>query len=95
MNQDSISSTNSQDLTLSGGGNTTSTTGFPTGSTCTSSGTYRASNKYMDIIALYVVGEIFRAFCDGRKTTWYPLTGSLSTNKEGSFSSVKVDAGTI
>lgn len=86
----------SQDFTsqeLAAGGGTSS--GFVTGSTCTASGTYRASNKYMDIVAIYVVGEVFRAFVDGKKTTWYPLSSSLSTNKEGSFTSVKVDAGTI
>ena len=78
-----------------GGGNGSTSTGFVTGTTCTTSGTYRASNKYMDIVAIYVVGEVFRAFVDGKKTTWYPLTTSLSTNQDGSFTSVKVDAGTV
>ena len=76
-----------------GGGNGSTSTGFVTGSVCTASGTYRASNKYMDIVALYVVGEVFRSMYDGRKTTWYPLTSSLSSNKEGSFGAVKVTAG--
>jgi hypothetical protein len=96
MNQDLISqdlSGGSQDMTLSGGNSTT--TGFATGATCTTSGTYRASNKYMDIVEIYVTGEIFRTFVDGKKTIWYALTRNVSTNKEGSFSSVKVDAGTI
>lgn len=89
MNQDVVS----QELTAGGGGNTSG--GFATGTTCTSSGTYRASNKYMDSVQIYVAGEVFRPFVDGKKTTWYPLTKSLSTNKDGSFTSVKVDAGTI
>lgn len=85
----------SQELTAGGGGNSSSG-GFATGTTCTSSGTYRASNKYMDTIQIYVAGEIFRTFVDGRKTTWYPLSPTLSSNSsDGSFTSVKVDAGTI
>ena len=84
----------SQEL-AAGGGNGNTSTGFVTGSVCTSSGTYRASNKYMDIVALYVVGEVFRTMYDGRKTTWYPLTSSLSSNKEGSFEGVKVTAGSV
>jgi hypothetical protein len=89
----------SQDLIAqeaAGGGNGGTAFGFVTGSTCTTSGTYRASNRYMDIVAIYVVGEIFRAFADGKKTTWYPLTASLSSkNSSGGFTSVKVDAVTI
>lgn len=84
----------SQEL-AAGGGNGGTSGGFVTGATCTSSGTYRASNKYMDIVSLYVVGEVFRAMYDGKKTTWFPLTESLSSNKGGSFEGVKVDAGTI
>jgi hypothetical protein len=84
----------SQELSA-GGGNGSTSTGFVTGQVCTVSGTYRASNKYMDIISLYVVGETFRTMYDGRKATWYPLTSSLSTNNDGSFSSVKVTAGSV
>ena len=76
-------------------GGSTSTTGFATGTTCTSSGTYRASNKYMDAVQIVAAGDVFPPFVDGKKTTWYPLTTSLSTNKDGSFTSVKVEAGTI
>ena len=85
----------SQELTTVGGNGGGSTGGFATGSTCTSSGTYRASNKYMDTVAIVAVGDIFPPFVDGKKTTWYALTTSLSTNKEGSFTSVKVEAGAI
>jgi hypothetical protein len=80
-----------------GGGNSSgfnTTTGYATGTVCQFSSTYRASNKYMDIIQIYAVGEVFRAFVDGKKTTWYALSSSLSTNKQGSFSSVKVAPGT-
>ena len=91
MNQDAM-----QDLFVEGGGNGGSTTtGFATGTICTSSGTYRCSNRYMDIVAIYVVGQTFLAGGDGKKTTWYPLTTALSTNKDGGFTSVKVDAGTV
>ena len=79
------------------GGNSSgfnTTTGYATGTVCQFSSTYRASNKYMDIIQIYAVGEVFRAFVDGKKTTWYALSSSLSTNKQGSFSSVKVAPGT-
>lgn len=82
----------SQELTAGGGGGNT-TTGFATGTTCTTSGTYRASNKYMDTVALFAAGDTFLPFVDGRKTTWYLLTPSLTTNKDGSFTSVKVEAG--
>ena len=69
--------------------------GYATGTVCTVSGTYRASNKYMDSILVIGAGEVFPAFVDDRKTTWYALTPSLSTNKSGSFSSVKVAAGSV
>jgi hypothetical protein len=90
MNQDAM-----QDSLAGGNGGFNTTTGFATGATCTSSGTYRASNKYMDIVQIYTVGEAFLPGADGKKTTWYALSPSLSTNKEGSFQSVKVTAGTI
>jgi hypothetical protein len=91
MNQDLIS----QEM-AAGGGNGSTSTGFVTGATCTSSGTYRASNRYMDIVSIYVVGEVFRAFADGKKTTWFPLAPNLTTKDgDGGFRSVKVDAGTV
>ncbi len=81
--------------TTAGGGGSTTTTGFATGTTCASSGTYRCSNKYMDIIAIFAAGDIFLPGPDGKKTTWFKLTASLSSNKSGSFESVKVVAGTV
>ena len=80
--------------TTSGGGGG-STTGFATGTLCTSSGTYRCSNKYMDIVAIFAAGDIFLKGPDGKNTTWFKLTASLSSNKGGSFESVKVVAGTV
>ena len=95
MNQDpSTQETTSQETTAGGGGNTGSTTGFATGTICTSSGTYRCSNKYMDVIAIFVAGDTFLPGPDGRKTTWVKLSTSLSSNKGGSFEGVKVIAGT-
>lgn len=90
MNQEAM-----QDSLVEGGGNGGSTTGFATGTICTSSGTYRCSNKYMDIVAIFVVGQAFLPGGDGRKTTWFPLTKSLSTNSDGGFRSVKVEPGTV
>jgi hypothetical protein len=85
--------TSNQELTAGGGGNLS--TGFATGSTCTTSGTYRCSNKYMDMVMVVAAGDVFLPGPDGKKTTWYALTSSLSTNKEGSFTSVKVEAGAV
>jgi len=85
----------SQELTANGGGGFNTTTGFATGTTCTASGTYRSSTKYMDIVAVFAAGDVFTAGSDGKKTTWYALSSSLSTNKDGSFTSVKVEAGAI
>lgn len=91
MNQDLIQ----QELTAGGNGSNT-TTGFATGTKCTSSGTYRCSNRYMDIVQVYVAGDVFLAGPDGKKTTWYALAPSLSTKSgDGGFTSVKVEAGTI
>jgi len=92
MSQDTISQ---QDALAGGNGGFNTTTGYATGTSVPSSGTYRASNKYLDIVEVYAVGEIFRPFVDGRKTTWYALSPTLSTNNDGSFSSVKVAPGTI
>ncbi|HEY0725344.1 MAG TPA: hypothetical protein VGD41_15385, partial [Pyrinomonadaceae bacterium] len=48
--------------TLAGGnGGFNTTTGYATGTACPASGTFRASNKYMDIVQAYAVGEIFLA----------------------------------
>lgn len=86
--------TTSQELTAGGNGGST-TTGFATGTVCQTSGTYRSSTRYLDVVAPFAKGDIFTAGSDGKKTTWYALTPSLSTNKDGSFTSVKVEAGTI
>jgi hypothetical protein len=91
MNQDAIQ----QDALAGGNGGFNTTTGYATGTSVPSSGTYRASNKYMDIVQVYAVGEVFLAGADNKATTWYALSPTLSTNKDGSFSSVKVSAGTI
>ena len=95
MNQDLVQQDATQESVAVGNGGFNTTTGYATGTTCTSSGTFRASNKYMDIVQIYAAGEVFLPFVDGKKTIWYALSPSLSTNKDGSFSSVKVQAGTI
>ena len=91
MNQDLIAQ---QDA--AGGGNGGTAFGFVTGTTCTSSGTYRCSNKYMDLVMVYAAGETFYNGPDGKKTTWYALTPNLSSkNSGGGFNSVKVEAGAL
>ena len=98
MSQDAVSSNvSSQEMSFAGGNGGNTTTGFVSGSTCPSSGTYRAENKYMTVVALYAAGEIFRTFLDGRKCTWYALTKTASSgfSNEGSFTSVKVEAGAV
>jgi hypothetical protein len=92
MTQDVIAN---QDSLAGGNGGFNTTTGYATGTVVPSSGTYRASNKYMDIVQVYAAGEVFFAGADNRKTTWYALAPSLGTNKDGSFSSVKVAPGTV
>ena len=92
MNQDFVAN---QDAIAGGNGGFSTTTGYATGAKVPSSGTYRASNKYMDLIIVYALGEIFLPFVDGKKCTWYALSPSLSTNSSGSFDSVKVAPGTI
>lgn len=88
MNQEAMQET------LTGGGGGTST-GFATGSVCTSSGTYRASNKYMDIICVVAAGQIFGPDATGKKCTWVALSPTLSTNIDGGFTGTKVAPGTI
>ena len=96
MSQQQMSVDNTQEATLVGGnGGFNTTTGFATGSKCTASGTFRASNKYMDVVQIYIVGEVFLPGPDGKKTTWYALSPALSTNSDGGFNSVKVEPGTI
>lgn len=46
-------------------------TGFPTGTVCKKSGTYRAANKYLENIIVMAEGDVFPPFSDGTKTIWY------------------------
>jgi hypothetical protein len=55
---------------------TENTTGYPTGTVCKKTGTYRASNKYLEIIIVVAEGEVFPPFSDGTKTIWYLRTPS-------------------
>jgi hypothetical protein len=57
---------------------TGTTTGFPTGTICKKSGTYRASNKYLENIIAIGEGEVFPPFSDGTKTIWYPRSSSTN-----------------
>jgi hypothetical protein len=55
-------------------------TGYPTGSICKKSGTYRAANKYLENIIVMAEGEVFPPFSDGTKTLWYHR-GSTTKNQ--------------
>ena len=55
-------------------------TGYPTGSICKKSGTYRAANKYLENIIVMAEGEEFPPFSDGTKTIWYHR-GSTTKNQ--------------
>jgi hypothetical protein len=79
------------ELDAAGGGSGSTSTGFVTGTKCTASGTYKASNKYMELILVYEAGEVFLPFSDGKKTTWFALAPS---SKSG-FESMKVAPGSI
>jgi hypothetical protein len=93
MPQQTISS---QELTTSGGGNTSTGT-FLTGTICTSSGTFSAENKYLRSVIVLAAGEAFPPFIDGKKIYWTALTTvkAASTTSDGGFTSVKVEAGTV
>ena len=43
---------------------TGTTTGYPTGTKCPKSGTYRASNKHLEIIIVVARGDVFPPFSD-------------------------------
>lgn len=60
--------------------------GFVTGTKCAKTGTYRAENKYLQLVITLEEGDEFPPFPDGQKATWYPLTASSTT----SFEPVKV-----
>lgn len=65
-------------------------TGFATGTKCTKTGTYRASNKYLEIVIPVEEGDDFPTFADGEKTIWYPITPSTKST----FEPIKVSPGT-
>jgi hypothetical protein len=60
--------------------------GFPTGTKCTKTGTYKAENKFLRIVLVVAEGEEFPLFADGQKTIWYALAPSSKTT----FDAVKV-----
>lgn len=84
----------SQELTVGGNGGTT---GFASGATCTSSGTFVAENRYIRHVIALATGEKFPLFVDGKKCTWTSLTTAIATSKtaDGGFTSVKVEAGAV
>jgi hypothetical protein len=49
-------------------------TGYPTGTICPKTGTYRARNQYTEIILVVTKGKAFPPFSDGSKTIWYAIT---------------------
>jgi hypothetical protein len=82
-----------QELTVGGGNNTSGS--FLSGSTCTSSGTYVAENKYLRHVVVLAAGEKFPLFVDGKKVYYTALTTAIASSRtaDGGFTSVKVEAG--
>lgn len=95
MKQDAIAQQDS--LAAGGNGTFSTTTGYATGTICQRTGNYQAENKYLRVIVPYSQGQIFLAGPDGKKTTWYALAAAVSTSQtsDGSFTAVKVQAGTV
>ncbi|HEY2962693.1 MAG TPA: hypothetical protein VGJ37_09785 [Pyrinomonadaceae bacterium] len=85
-----VAAQDKQQTTQTDGSKTdTTTTGFPTGTTCAKTGIYHATNKYLEVIIVVEDGEVFPPFTDGQKTTWY----ALGPSTKDSFDSVKVSPG--
>ena len=49
------------------------TTGYPTGTKCPRTGTYKATNGKIEIILVVVAGKAFPSHSDGSKVIWYPV----------------------
>ncbi len=49
------------------------TTGYPTGTKCPKTGTYKATNGKIEIILFVLAGKAFPTHSDGSKTIWYPV----------------------
>ena len=75
-----------QTSTTDGSKTSTTPTGFPTGTKCTKTGTYRAENKFLKVVIVVAEGEEFPPFTDGEKTIWYALTPS----SKSTFDAIKV-----
>ena len=87
-----------QELTVGGGFNGGNTSGsFLSGTTCTSSGTFVAENKYMRHVIALAKDEKFPLFVDGKKVYWTALSTAVASAKtaDGGFTSVKVEAGAV
>ena len=81
-----------------------------TGTVCTKSGLYKATDRRAQYVEMYFVGDAFRNFPAGKGTktcTWYLVTGTSSasvsttdgtgtvtSSGDGGFTSVVVDPGT-
>ena len=69
-----------ESTTQTGEASKTTPIGFPTGTKCVKTGTYKAENKFIRVVLVVAEGEEFPLFADGQKTIWYALTpGSKST----------------
>jgi hypothetical protein len=52
---------------------TNSTTGYPTGTKCPKTGTYKATNGRIEVILFVLAGKPFPTHSDGSKTIWYAI----------------------
>ena len=51
-------------------------TGYPTGTKCPKTGTYKATNGKIEIILFLEAGKAFPTHSDGSKTIWYAVKES-------------------
>jgi hypothetical protein len=99
MNFQSLIDSGSQDLSSSNGGSISGS--GATGTTCTVSGLYQATDNKAKYVQLILAGDLFPPFPGGKgtsKTTWTrvtPTTFSSSTTSDGGFQSVVVAPGTV
>jgi hypothetical protein len=105
----SYGSTLTGSLPSEGGVGIMQTISGATGTTCTKSGLYKATDRRAQYLELYTLGDIFRNFPGGKGTkgtTWYLVsgtaatsvtntdgTGTVTTPDDGGFTSVVVAPG--
>lgn len=99
MNFQSLIDSGSQDL--SSGNKAPGDTGGATGTVCSATGLYQATDNKAKYIELISAGDLFPPFPGGKgtsKTTWTrvtPTSAATDVTSDGGFQSVVVAAGTV